>query len=98
VLDLLVRDDSNPRAIVFQVKGLHEQLVRLGNALGPCGADVLAPSMEALGLLDAERDLQPGSARLAEVFGGLQQCGLALSEQLSLRFFSHSLLRQTFAT
>ena len=54
--------------------------------------------MQALGALDAERDLQPGSEVLAGVLAGLQDCGIALSEQLSLRFFSHSMLRQTFAT
>ena len=41
VLDLLLRDESNPRSIAFQIKGLHDYLVRLEASLGPCGADVL---------------------------------------------------------
>jgi uncharacterized circularly permuted ATP-grasp superfamily protein/uncharacterized alpha-E superfamily protein len=91
VLDLLVRDDSNPRSVAFQLKGLHDYLVRLGSALGPCGADLLAG-------LDPERDLDPRSDRLAGLLDGLQAASFTLSEQLGLRFFSHSVLRQTYAT
>src|SRR6185436_7973197 len=98
VLDLLVRDDSNPRSIAFQVKGLHDYLVRLGTALGDCGADLLGPSIEMLAGLDAACDLDPASERLAGLLGGLQAASYALSEQLGLRFFSHSMLRQTYAT
>ena len=97
VLDLLICDDSNPRSVAFQVKGLHDYLVRLGNALGPCGAETLTPSMDALAALDGSRDLIPGNERLATVLVGLQAASETLSEQLGLRFFSHSLLRQTFA-
>jgi uncharacterized circularly permuted ATP-grasp superfamily protein/uncharacterized alpha-E superfamily protein len=98
VLDLLVRDDSNPRSIAFQLKGLHDYLVRLGASLGPCGADLVAPSMEGLAALDVERDLDPRSTRLAGLLDGLQAASFTLSEQLGLRFFSHSVLRQTYAT
>ena len=98
VLDLLILDDSNPRSIVFQVKGLHDYLTRLGNALGPCGAEVLVPSIEVLATIDVAVDLQPGNARLGGLLAGLQAASLTLSEQLGLRFFSHSLLRQTYAT
>ena len=97
VFDLLVRDDSNPRSIAFQLKGLHDYLVRLGNALGDCGADSLAPSMALLKSLEAD-DLQPGSERLASLIEGLLEASYTLSEQLGLRFFSHSTLRQTYAT
>ena len=98
VLDLMVRDDSNPRSIVFQAKGLSDQLARLGGTLCPCGEELLAPAMTALAELDPDADLQPGSERLDSVLGGLQAGSSALSEQLSLRFFSHSLLRRTIAT
>ena len=98
VLDLLIRDDSNPRSIAFQLKGLHDYLVRLGNALGPCGADLLAPSIGLLANLDVERDLDPQSTVLAGFLGGLQAASFQLSESLGLRFFSHSVLRQTYAT
>lgn len=97
VLDLLICDDSNPRSVAFQVKGLHDYLVRLGNALGPCGAEILTPSMDALAALDGSRDLIPGNERLATMLVDLQAVSDTLSEQLGLRFFSHSLLRQTFA-
>ena len=98
VLDLLIRDDSNPRSIAFQLKGLHDYLVRLGAALGDCGADVLTPSIEILAGLDAARDLDPASERLAGLLEGLEAASYTLSERLGLRFFSHSMLRQTYAT
>ncbi len=98
VLDLLVRDDSNPRSIAFQLKGLHDYLVRLGQSLGDCGAGAFAPSIDALGSLDPGRDLAAGSERLASLLAGLQDASHSLSERLGLRFFSHSVLRQTYAT
>ena len=98
VLDLLVRDDSNPRSVAFQLKGLHDYLARLGTALGPCGADLLVPSVQGLAGLDADRDLKHGSPRLVALLEGLQEASITLSEQLGLRFFSHSVLRQTYAT
>jgi hypothetical protein len=54
--------------------------------------------MEAMLALDQSRDLEPGSVPLATLLSGLQAASLTLSEQLGLRFFSHSLHRQTFAT
>jgi uncharacterized alpha-E superfamily protein len=97
VLDLLVRDDSNPRSVAFQLKGLNDSLVRLAGDLGPCGADELVQGIDALRLLDSARDLDPASERLSGLLIELQAASLRLSEQLGLRFFSHSLVQQTFA-
>lgn len=97
VLDLLVRDDSNPRSVAFQLKGLNDSLVRLAGDLGPCGADELAQGIEALRSLDPAKDLDPASERLSNLLIELQAASLRLSEQLGLRFFSHSLVQQTFA-
>ncbi len=97
VLDLLVRDDSNPRSVAFQLKGLNDSLVRLAGDLGPCGADELAQGIDALRSLDPARDLDPASERLSDLLIELQAASLRLSEQLGLRFFSHSLVQQTFA-
>jgi hypothetical protein len=66
--------------------------------LGDCGGELLAPSIELLRSLDAKRDLDPASERLAGLLEGLQSGSYALSERLGLRFFSHSVLRQTYAT
>ena len=46
----------------------------------------------------AAEDLEPGSAKLASLIEGLLEASYSLSEQLGLRFFSHSMLRQTYAT
>lgn len=97
VLDLLVRDDSNPRSVAFQLKGLNDSLVRLAGDLGPCGADELVQGIDGLRSLDPARDLDPASERLSNLLIELQAASLRLSEQLGLRFFSHSLVQQTFA-
>lgn len=97
VLDLLVRDESNPRSVAFQLKGLNDALERLANDLGPCGAEELLQGIEAMRTLDAASDLDPGSQRLANLLAELQSASLRLSEQLGLRFFSHSLIQRTFA-
>lgn len=97
LLDLLVRDDSNPRSVAFQLKGLNDALIRLAVDLGPCGAEELVQGIEAMRTLDAAKDLDPGSPRLAGLLAELQAASLRLSEQLGLRFFSHSQIQRTFA-
>ena len=64
VLDMLVRDDTNPRAIAFQLKGLSEYVVKLEVTHGRFGSDVLAP---------------------------------ALSDELTLKFFSHAASRSVLS-
>lgn len=91
-------DDSNSRSIAFQLKGLNDYLHRLGTALGPCGAELTAPWVAELGGFDPDSDLHPGSARLQNLLRGMHAMSIALSDELGLRFFSHSLNRQTFAT
>jgi uncharacterized circularly permuted ATP-grasp superfamily protein/uncharacterized alpha-E superfamily protein len=98
LLDLLVLDDSNPRSVAFQLKGLNDYLQRLGSALGPCGAELTGPFVAELAGLDPGRDLRHGGVRLRTLVQGLHGMSAALSEELGLRFFSHSRNRQTFAT
>jgi uncharacterized circularly permuted ATP-grasp superfamily protein/uncharacterized alpha-E superfamily protein len=99
VLDLLVRDVTNPRSVVFQLKGLHDFVGRIGDAYGEGVEENFEPAVMALEALDPGVDLQHGSARLAALLQEWHDAASRLSEQLGLRFFSHvgEVNRQTFA-
>ncbi len=99
VLDLLVRDLSNPRSIAFQLKGLHDFLRRIEDAYGEGIEERLESAVMALEALDPDADLQHGSARLAALLEEWYAASYRLSEQLGLRFFAHvgEVNRQTFA-
>ena len=98
-LDLLVRDESNPRSVAFQLYGLHDFLGRLAEASGPCGEDLLQPCVESMRALEAP-DLQPRGPRLRVLLRDVYAASFALSERLELRFFCHvsEVNRGTFAT
>jgi uncharacterized circularly permuted ATP-grasp superfamily protein/uncharacterized alpha-E superfamily protein len=100
LLDLLLLDTGNPRSVAFQLFGLNDYLLRLGDIYGPCGAELLAPLLAALQELDLDRDLRPDSERLLALLRNLQSVSYALSEHLGQRFFSLAgeANRQTFAT
>jgi uncharacterized circularly permuted ATP-grasp superfamily protein/uncharacterized alpha-E superfamily protein len=90
LLDLLLLDESNPRAIVFQVQGILKTLTQLGEAGGDCGADKLAPLNEELLALTPESDLYGGNAYLLDLLQRLDLASQALSEQIGVQFFSHT--------
>ncbi len=96
VLDLLVRDEANPRSVAFQVKGLAEYIAKLELSHGRFASDVLAPGHAALRNLSAA-DLHPESAALAAVLDQLQRAAHAVSEELSLKFFSHAASRSVLS-
>lgn len=100
VLDLLVRDLSNPRSIAFQLKGLNDFVGRIEGAYGEGIEERLETALMALEAIDPGADLQHGSARLAALLEDWSAASSRLSEQLGLRFFSHvgEVNRQTFAT
>lgn len=98
VLDLLVRDGTNPRSIAFQLKGLHDFLGRISDAYGEGVDEKLKDAVAGLEGLDPGADLRHGSARLAQLLGEWHDASFRLSEQIGLRFFSHvgEVNRQTF--
>jgi uncharacterized alpha-E superfamily protein len=100
VLDLLVRDEANPRSLVFQVIGLRDYARRLEEIFGAIGDENMQAPAAALLALDPGADLRHGSVRLAQVLDDCQSAAARLDEQLSHRFFSHvgEASRQTFAT
>jgi len=90
VMDLLLLDDANPRAILFQVKGLSGYLGRLAEEFGPCGEDVMDDLVERLLAIDLAAELAaPEGLTLTSLLSELRSAAFALSDQLSLRFFSH---------
>jgi uncharacterized circularly permuted ATP-grasp superfamily protein/uncharacterized alpha-E superfamily protein len=100
VLDLLVRDEANPRSIAFQVYGLRDYVRRLSDLFGPVGNEDLEGVAARLAALDPGPDLRHGSARLAALVEACDAAAYRLGEQLGHRFFSHvgEASRQTFAT
>ena len=100
VLDLLVRDEANPRSIAFQVLGLRDFVRRLIELFGEFGDERFEGPVAALQRIDPATDLQPGSERLAALLEQWHETSGRLAEQIGLRFFSHvgESSRQTFAT
>ena len=96
VLDLLLRDDTNPRAVAFQVKGLAEYIAKLELSHGRFASDVLAPAQAALREL-SPRDLHPESPALAALLVQLNRSAAAVSDELTLKFFSHAASRSVLS-
>lgn len=90
VLDLLLLDESNPRSILFQVNGILSTLERIARTQGECGAHLLAPLKEELLALDPGADLVHGNMRLKSLLTRLWLASAALSEQVSVQFFSYT--------
>ena len=96
VLDILVRDDTNPRSVAFQVKGLVEYVAKLEQSHGRFASDVLLPGEAALRAL-APHDLHPDSARTTETLEQLRRAAVAVSDELALKFFSHAASRSVLS-
>ncbi|MDB5820487.1 MAG: molybdopterin oxidoreductase, partial [Rhizobacter sp.] len=96
VLDLLLRDEGNPRSVAFQVKGLVDFIGKLEATHGSFGSHVLEKGRSTLAALSAT-DLDPESPRLAALLDELQAASRNLSDELSLKFFSHAQSRSVLS-
>jgi uncharacterized circularly permuted ATP-grasp superfamily protein/uncharacterized alpha-E superfamily protein len=96
VLDMVLRDEANPRSVAFQVKGLTDYIVRLEQTHGRFASDLLAPAQAALRGLGAA-DLDPDSAAMAQVLEQLRSAAYAVSDELSLKFFAHATSRSVLS-
>ncbi|MBX3607087.1 MAG: circularly permuted type 2 ATP-grasp protein [Piscinibacter sp.] len=96
VLDLLVRDDAVPRSLAFQVKGLSEYVAKLEMSHGRFAGAVVAPGHAALAAL-TPADLHPESEALANVLDQLQRIANQVSDELTLKFFSHGSSRSVLS-
>jgi len=91
LVDLLVRDPSNPRSLACAVRTLRQELAQLP---APHGDELLArlaltsqwPSIEALTTAGADGHLHA----LMELVDMLGAAGIGLSESIGSRFFSHA--------
>lgn len=90
VLDLLVRDETNPRSVAYQALGLTDYLARLAAQFGSLESPALSDAVAELLALKPDTDLTVRSTRLATLLERLGLAAYALSEQLGLRFFSHA--------
>ncbi len=92
VLDMIVRDEANPRSLAFQAKGLADYIARIEATHGRFAGETLAPGYAALRSLKPA-DLDPESEALARVLAQLQRAAYAVSDDISLKFFSHAVPR-----
>ena len=90
VLDLLLLDESNPRSILFQLDGIVQSLQKIARTYGPCGEEQLVPFKEELLALSPDTDLYGGNARLIGLLSRIQVAGEAMSEHISVQFFSYT--------
>ncbi|MDR0781243.1 MAG: circularly permuted type 2 ATP-grasp protein [Pseudomonadales bacterium] len=89
VLDLLIRDEANPRSLLFQARGLHDYLDKMENKHGPCGRQILREGLRKIAALDTATDFTPDSARLRETLALLHNLCYQLNDQLTSQFFTH---------
>lgn len=89
VLDLLLRDDTNPRSVAFQMKGLVDYVAKLERSHGRFASDVLMPVHQAL-LQLAPADLHPESDVLRTLLAQTLAVARTVSDELTLKFFSHA--------
>lgn len=95
ILNLLMFDDANPRAILFQVVGIHSALRKLETALGPgqsTPTDALASVLRELGAADRSAPVDDAErrTRALALLRRLRAAAHALSDDLTERFFAHA--------
>jgi uncharacterized circularly permuted ATP-grasp superfamily protein/uncharacterized alpha-E superfamily protein len=94
VLDLLLLEPTNPRALAFQLSVLQRHVASLPAGPNPEGVAQLQQRVAALaGMLEGsqaeEFDTEPGIAATAQRLAGLAAGLGGLSDQLTLVYFSH---------
>lgn len=98
VMDLLIRDPSNPRSVMFQAKGIHDYLAHIEKKHGSCGRDLLIPDMQLIESLDLDGEFHPDSPRLREALDNLHNSCYTLSNRLTLQFFNHPGMQNDWGT
>ncbi len=91
VLDLVLMDEHNPNAMIFQLKGLVKYLSEISaNYNGGGNEGMLMERLESLKSLDPDLSLYHGSTALLTWLGDTYTICTKLSDQLTLRFFSYT--------
>jgi uncharacterized circularly permuted ATP-grasp superfamily protein/uncharacterized alpha-E superfamily protein len=95
VLDLLLLDENNPNAMIFQLKGLVKYLSQVSATYhGGGGEGRFMERLECLKQLDPDRALCHGSQELLDWLYETYDASIKISDQLSFRFFSYSGVQQ----
>jgi uncharacterized alpha-E superfamily protein len=90
-VQLLVFDESNPRALAFHWRGVRRTLERLSESLGGGVEDSLSASIRQLQNIELHQldDSLAARASLAEALQGLESAAAQLCDRLGMRHFSH---------
>ncbi len=96
VLDMVVRDPSNPRSLANQAAQLTEDIAWLEASHGRAIGQALQPARAALAALKPA-DLKPESAALAEAVAAMSRAVHATSDEVSITFFSHAVPRSVLS-
>ena len=96
VLDMLLRDETNPRSLAFQLKGIGEYIAKLELTHGRFASDVLGPVQHALHDLRPP-ELHPESPAVAALLELSRRAAGAVSDELTLKFFSHASSRSVLS-
>jgi uncharacterized alpha-E superfamily protein len=89
VMDLLIRDENNPRSLMFQAIGIRDYMVKLEQLHGPCGKEVFDAGIALIRDLDLDTEYHPDSPRLQEALTLLSTACYTLNTQLTTQFFNH---------
>jgi hypothetical protein len=82
--------------VAFQVKGLSEYVAKLEQDHGRFAGDLLAPMKAGLDAL-SPTDLDPDSPVLLALLEQVQRAGHMVSDELTLKFFSHAASRSVLS-
>ena len=96
VLDMLVRDLTNPRSLAFQLRGLIDHSDKLEASHHAFARPLLNQAQLAMQRLDANA-LNPDDADLKLFLEQLYKSAYTLSDELTLRFFSHASSRSVLS-
>jgi uncharacterized circularly permuted ATP-grasp superfamily protein/uncharacterized alpha-E superfamily protein len=91
VLDLLLLDESHTRSVLFQLEGILKSMTKISLTYGgPSGEEQLEQLKNELVLLEPDTDLYCGNAHLIDLLHRIQLASAAMSERISVQFFSYT--------
>src|SRR5450830_549259 len=90
MLDLILMDENNPNAMVFQLKGLVKYLAQITATYGSGGEGQFIGRLASLRLFDPDVVFRQGNEELIAWLDETYNASIALSDSLSHRFFSYS--------
>lgn len=90
VLDLILMDEHNPNAVIFQIKGLIKYLAEISANYGDGNEQLLIEQLASLKDLDPDLSLYHGSPTLLQWLQETYNRSISISDKLTLRFFTYS--------